>query len=58
MAAELMVASKSFARRRLRLIHAKKRSTTHLRGKTAKPTWSGGFLTISTMMPVAAVTRS
>ena len=32
------MASKSFASRRLRFNHAKHRSTTHLRGWTAKPT--------------------
>jgi hypothetical protein len=36
-----MVASKSFASRRLRPIHAKNRSTTQRRGLTTKPTWSG-----------------
>ncbi len=36
--AESMVASKSFASRRFRLIQAKKRSTTQRRGWTAKPT--------------------
>ena len=34
----IMVASKSFASRRLRPIHAKNRSTTQRRGFTAKPT--------------------
>jgi hypothetical protein len=32
-----MVASKSFASRRLRLSHAIVRSTTHRRGKSSKP---------------------
>jgi len=36
--AEWMVASKSFASRRLRPIHAKNRSTAQRRGFTAKPT--------------------
>ena len=36
--AEAMVASKSFASRRLWLIQAKKRSTPQRRGWTAKPT--------------------
>ncbi len=46
-------ASGSFQRRRLRLIQAKKRSTTHLRGCTAKPTCPDGLRTISTVMIVA-----
>lgn len=35
--AEVMVCWKSFARRRLRLSHAKVRSTIQRRGKTSKP---------------------
>ena len=42
-----MVASKSFARRRLRLIQAKNRSTTQRLGCTAKPIWPGCARTIS-----------
>ena len=41
--AEAMKVSKSFASRRLRLIQAKKRSTTQRRGWTAKPTLIGAF---------------
>ena len=52
------MASGSFQRRLLRLIQAKKRSTTHRRGWTAKPTWSDGFLTISMAMQVALAGRS
>src|SRR3954454_18704564 len=55
--AEASVASGSFHRRRLRLIHEKNRSTTHRRGWTAKPIWSGGLRTISTVM-IVAVARS
>ena len=47
--ADLMVAWKSLARRRLRLIQAKNRSTTQRLGRTTKPTWSFGLLTISTL---------
>jgi hypothetical protein len=53
-----MVASKVLTRRRLRLIQAKKRSTTQRLGKTRKPTWSAIFLTTSMAMQVVALTRS
>ncbi len=52
--AEAIVASTSLARRRLRLIHAKKRSTTHRRAWTANPTWPSSLRTISTPMVLAA----
>ena len=51
--AEAMLRSKSLARRRLRLIQAKKRSTTQRLGWTAKPFWPGLALTISMAMQVA-----
>jgi hypothetical protein len=35
--ADAMVCSKSLASRRLRLSHARVRSTTHRRGRTSKP---------------------
>ena len=49
--------SKSFASLRLRLIHAKKRSTTQRRGKTWKPIWLAIFVTTSMAMQVASLTR-
>src|SRR5215212_3666374 len=48
---------RALARRRLRPIQAKKRSTTQRRGWTAKPIWSGFLRTISTAMAVAPATR-
>ena len=42
-----MPASKSLARRRSRLIQARKRSTTHRRGGTWKPIWSASLWTTS-----------
>jgi hypothetical protein len=56
--ADSTVAAKSFASRRLRLIQAKKRSTTQRLGCTAKPTWPGFARTISTAIRVALATRS
>ena len=53
-----VVASMSLAKRRFRLIQAKKRSMTQRRGCTAKPTWSGCLRTISTTMALAVATRS
>ena len=56
--AEARVASGPFQRRRLRLIQAKKRSTTQRRGGTAKPICPGGLRTIPTSMLVASAGRS
>ena len=54
--AEAMVASKSRARCRSRLSHARVRSPAQRRRWTAEPLWSLGFLTISTAMRVASAT--
>ena len=52
-----MVALKSFASRRFRLIHAKKRSITQRRAMTAKPTWLSDLRTTSMRMQLALATR-
>ena len=56
--AEAMVCSKSLARRRLRLIHAKVRSTTHRRGSTSKPFAASDRLMIATVHLAVPTLRS
>src|SRR3546814_2974207 len=56
--AEAMVCSKSLARRRLRLSHAKVRSTTQRRGSTSKPLAVSDRLMISMVHLLFPILRS
>jgi len=56
--AEAMVCSKSLARRRLRLSHARVRSTTQRRGSTSKPFAVSDRLMISMVHLAVPILRS